>query len=114
VLGSTINPSVMKKCFWLFDNEAKEIILTDDNDKLTIVDNGIQVSIYPNNIFKYNLKLKMSNSHRKVGFETCFNGLLKLIDHPKVSLIEISPLAIRLGNRSNRGNSTLINLIVVS
>ena len=99
----------MKKCFWLFDNEAKEIILTDDNDKLTIVDNGIQVSIYPNNIFKYNLELKMSNSHRKVGFET-----LKLIDHPKVSLIEISPLAIRLGNRSNRGNSTLINLIVVS
>lgn len=113
-LDGTIGPNIMKEAYWQFDNETKLITLTDDKDKLRITRNGFKVPIYTDHVFKPSLELKIGNYTERVGFDTGFNGFLKLVNQPERLVLEKYPSVVRLGNRSNAGNSIIFSDIRIA
>lgn len=105
-LDGTIGPNIMKEAFWQFDSKTQQIALTDNKNALEIASNGIKIPIYTDNVFKPSLVLQIGIYAKRVGFDTGFNGFLKLIENPEVLAFEDYPSIVRLGNRSNAGNST--------
>ncbi len=106
-LDGTIGPNIMKEAFWQFDSKTQLITFTDNKNKLDVVSSGIKVPIYTDNVFKPSVDLKIGNDTKRVGFDTGFNSFLKLIDKPESSVLKGYPSVVRLGNRSNAGNSVI-------
>ncbi|MBK8492954.1 MAG: PDZ domain-containing protein [Saprospirales bacterium] len=105
-MDGTIGPNVMKECYWLFDNKEKRITFTNDKTTLPIIRNGVKVPLYTDHVFKPSIDLQIGNYQQRVGFDTGFNGFLKLIDRPEFPFFELYPSVVKLGGRSNAGNST--------
>lgn len=106
-LDGTIGPNIMKEAFWQFDSKSQRIILTDNKNELEIVRIGLKIPIYTDNVFKPSIDLQIGNDTKRVGFDTGFNSFLKLIDKPESQALESYPSVVRLGNRSNAGNSVI-------
>lgn len=106
-IDGTIGPNIMKEAFWQFDTKTQQITLTDNKIKLKIVNNGLKIPIYTDNVFKPSIDLQIGRYSKRVGFDTGFNGFLKLMDRPQTFPFQQYPSVVRLGGRSNAGNSTI-------
>jgi hypothetical protein len=106
-LDGTIGPNIMKEAFWQFDSKTQRITFTDNKNKLKIVSSGLKIPIYTDNVFKPSLDLQIGNETKRVGFDTGYNSFLKLIDKPESQALESYPSVVRLGKRSNAGNSVI-------
>jgi hypothetical protein len=104
-IDGTIGPNIMKEAFWQFDTQTQQITLTDNKNKLEIAKNGLKIPIYTDNVFKPSIDLQVGRYSKRVGFDTGFNGFLKLIDNPETVPFQNYPSIVRLGGRSNAGNS---------
>lgn len=102
----TIGPNIMKEALWQFDTQTQQITLTDNKNKLEIANNGLKIPIYTDNVFKPSIDLQVGRYSKRVGFDTGFNGFLKLMDKPETVPFQNYPSIVSLGGRSNAGNST--------
>ncbi|PSR12692.1 MAG: hypothetical protein DA408_17630 [Bacteroidetes bacterium] len=104
-VDGTIGPNIMKTCLWLFDNTTQSLVLTDQKDRLAILQQGTRVPIKTNNIDKPLINFSIGNYTNELTFDTGFNGLLTLMQPRDSLLFEGYPSIEKIGHRSNAGNS---------
>ncbi|MFC3879843.1 hypothetical protein ACFOSV_06630 [Algoriphagus namhaensis] len=108
-LDGTIGPNIMKEALWEVDSQEGHIILSDKSKRLEIVDSGHTIPLYTDPVFKPSLDLQIGKEIKRVGFDTGFNGFLKLIGKPSSDYLDSYPSVLRLGNRTNAGNSIVFS-----
>jgi hypothetical protein len=107
-IDGTIGPNILKECLWLFDNDSRRLILTDDRSRLEIISKGTMVPVRTNNVYKPSLEFDIGGYNGSLGFDTGFNGLLSLKNVKEGAGLQKYPMIEKIGNRSNAGNSTRI------
>ncbi|MDW7691453.1 aspartyl protease family protein [Flammeovirgaceae bacterium SG7u.111] len=104
-IDGTLGPNIMKECLWLFDNEAKKLVFTDNRTRLPILSKGIKVEIKTDNVYKPSIDFSIGSFNSTLGFDSGFNGFLGLQNVSGISSFDTLLSVTKVGNRSNAGNS---------
>ena len=106
-LSGTIGPNIMKEGLWLFDKEEQQFTLTNDRNRFSITAEGTKVPLHTDQVYKPSVDIQVNGHLRRAGFDTGFNGFLRLIDKGDSQSFEEDRVAVKLGSRNNAGNSTV-------
>ncbi|MCB0630533.1 MAG: hypothetical protein R2824_27290 [Saprospiraceae bacterium] len=106
-IDGTLGPNAMKECLWQFDNQTRQLTLTDDREQLHMIQKGISVPLKTDIIYKPSLTYTIGDYTGELGFDTGFNGLLKLQSESAPVRSGEYPSLEMIGARSNAGNSTV-------